>query len=120
MANIGPALAAAVGSGLGALNLTLEVEHSVTVNDPATATVSTTKTTETPRGAVVEYDSRFIDGERIQQGDLRAIMEAQGFQRPVKTKARVRYGGAWFSVLEVKRHALGEYTLAYELQLRGA
>lgn len=85
----------------------------------ATATATQTNTDYTVKVRPERYRAHEIDGDRVQPGDLRVLVPAQGLDiTPKPVTDQLIIGGVTHSVIDVQRVIATDQAAAYELQAR--
>lgn len=83
-----------------------------------TGTVTSTDTTQTANGVIVEYESKDIDGTLIMRGDKRLLLSPIGITS-IKPDAKVTIAGVSYNVICVYETNPAGVALVYDLQIRG-
>lgn len=102
-----------------------ELGQSVTINtkvvgsyDPSTGTASVTQTTQTGKGAVLDYGSKDIDGQLILQGDKKLLLSQIGIDS-IDVNDTVTFGSKTYTITMVKTLNPAGTNVMFICNLRG-
>jgi len=86
--------------------------------DPATGSNTVSESTSVVKGVLSAYSSRFIDGDLIQNGDLKALIAAQGLTFTPTVGQRVEFNSQKWRIVAIASLYSGDEIAGYRLQLR--
>lgn len=94
------------------------VTKGIAAYDTDTGSVTSTNTTQTTNGVIVDYESKDVDGTLILRGDKRLLLSPIGITT-IKPDAKVTLSGISYNVISVNETNPAGVPLVYDLQIRG-
>lgn len=86
--------------------------------DPATGAATVTEATYTITAAVLDYPQRVIDGTRIQQGDKKVLVSAEGLTVEPDVDDLLTIASVFHTIVRARKISPSGENVLWELQVR--